>query len=132
MVPVTCVNLVGVQIGELPAAVTTGVLIVFGWIIGQGITVEVLRSLLDRAGYVLAAASLLLAFEAGLAFIAVRLGVLDPATSFLATSPGGLAQMTALSEAIGADTAFVVALHTLRVILVVALSRVILRFLPSP
>lgn len=131
MVAVTLVNVTPVAMAELPGAAKFLSFAAIGWLIGQGITREVLRSLVSRAGLIGVAVGLLLLFGGAVAFVLVRLGLLDPATAFLATSPGGLSQMAALSAAVGADAALVATLHIVRVLAVIVLAPVVLKLLPG-
>lgn len=130
-VAVTAVNLSPLAIAVLPRWTYFIVFASLGWMIGQGITSAVLRSLLQRAPLIVGLAAALLLFGGLLAFIAAKTGLLDPATALLATSPGGLSQMAALSAAVGADGAVVATIHTLRVVTVIFLIPAVLRFLPT-
>lgn len=114
---------------ELPSWAQSIAFGAIGWMIGQGITVEVWRSLLDQVWAVAVAVGGLLFVGAVLALGAVKLGISDAATAFLATSPGGLSQMAALSAAVGADAALVATVHTIRIFAVVVISPIVLRAL---
>ncbi len=51
-----------------------------------------------------------------LAWVLWKLGLMDPATAILATSPGGLVQMGALTADMEANVALVVGFHLLRIV----------------
>lgn len=100
----------------LPSAARFLAYAALGWLIGQGITRETVHTLVRSAGAVTVVVVALLAFGALLGWLLVRAGVLDPATAYLATSPGALSQMAAVGASVGADASVVVAVHTLRVV----------------
>lgn len=132
MVAVTILNLApSAAASELPTLARFLAFAAVGWLIGQGITGDVLRSLVGNIRLIGITVVLLLVFGGLLALALVRLGLLDPATAFLATSPGGLAQMSALSAAVDADASVVATLHILRVVSVIAIAPLVLRFLPG-
>ena len=131
MIAVAAVNMTPATVTSLPGWAKFAAFTALGWAIGQGITSEVLRALVDKAGLIAVTVGSLLLFGAMLAMFAVRLGLLDPATAYLATSPGGLSQMTALSAAVGADAAVVATLHTFRILATVFIAPLILRLLPA-
>lgn len=131
MVAVTLLNLAPTAVSELPSPARFLTFAAVGWLIGQGITGDVLHSLVSNIHLIWITVVLLLVFGGLLAFVLVRLGLLDPATAFLATSPGGLAQMSALSAAVDADASVVATLHILRVVSVIAIAPLVLRFLPG-
>lgn len=124
-------NLGSISIAVLPASAQFLSFAALGWLIGQGITREVLRSLASRAVVILVVVAALLILGGGIAVVLVRLGLLDPATAFLATSPGALSQMTALSAAVGADAAVVATLHTVRVVAVILIAPLVLKLIPG-
>lgn len=131
MVAVTILNLTPSAASDLPSVAKFLAFAAVGWLIGEGITGDVLRSLVGNIYLIAITVVLLLVFGGLLALALVRLGLLDPATAFLATSPGGLAQMSALSAAVDADASVVATLHILRVVSVIAIAPLVLRFLPD-
>ena len=131
MIAVAVVNISPAPVLELPGWAKFAAFTALGWAIGQGISMEVLRSLIDKAGLIAVTVGALLLFGALMAMFAVRMDLLDPATAYLATSPGGLSQMTALSAAVGADAAVVATLHTFRILATVFIAPLILRLLPT-
>jgi membrane AbrB-like protein len=131
MVAVAAVNLLGMDAAELPRVVQFLAFTTLGWLIGSGITSEVVRSLARNAGPIVALVVALLAFGGLLAYLAVRAGILDPATAFLATSPGGLSQMAAIGSAVGANAGFVVTVHLVRVVTVISLASLVVRLLST-
>lgn len=119
VVGVAALNLVGSlpTAAELPAAGRFLAYAGVGWLIGQGVTSETVRTLGRSLLPITLVVGALLAFGVGLGWLLVQLGVMDPATAYLAASPGALSQMAAVSASVGADAGLVVAVHTLRVVL---------------
>ena len=69
----------------------------------------------------------------GLGFLFFRrFARLDPVTSFFASTPGGLAEMTIISYALGIEIAFVVTIHVVRSFSVLAFAPGLFRLCGSP
>lgn len=102
-----------------------------GWAIGQGVSMDTVRTL--RASFVpmVVIVVALVGFGALLALVLVKLSLLDSTTAFLAASPGALTQMSALGTAVGADASLVVAVHTLRVVTLVLITPLVARLVAS-
>ncbi len=128
MAAVAAINLTGLDTAELPEWSRFLAFAAIGWALGQQFTRESLDTL--RASLVpiaIVVGGLLLA--GGLITLVLRAAGLDPATAFLAASPGGISQMAAISAAVGANAPIVVTAHLLRVITVVGTAPLIVRFL---
>lgn len=117
---------------HLPTAAKFIAFTAIGWMIGETISRSTVRLIMDNSLALFGSAVVLLLLGGLLAVIVAKFGFMDPATSFLATSPGGLSQMAALSASIGAETPLVVTVHVLRVSLVLLMSPLVLRLLPAP
>lgn len=131
MLAVTVFNLSNsVMAATLPRPAQFAAFAAIGWLIGQGITKTVLHALASSAILVAVSVSVLVIFGGFLAIVLVRLGV-DPATAFLATSPGGLSQMSALSVAVGADSSLVTTMHIVRVVVVILVAPLVVSILPG-
>ncbi len=102
---------------------------ILGWSIGPTISRESLRALRSHALLLGAAIIVLLAFSGLLAAMLTRVGGLDPMTSYLATSPGALSQMTVMAGDLGADPLIVISVHTTRVIIVLLSAPIVTRLL---
>jgi len=104
----------------LPPWLLAATYFVLGWNIGLGFT----RESLLRAGralpQVLAATVTLIAVSAALAAALVWAAGVDPMTAYLATSPGGMDTVAIIATAAKADLSFVMALQTLRLVIVLA------------
>ncbi len=99
-----------------------------GWMIGQtfsrDILIHALRTLLQTMLAILA----LIAFCGGLAVILAKLLGIDPLTAYLATSPGGLDSVAVIAASAKVDLSFVMALQTMRLLIVLAVGPSISRF----
>lgn len=100
-----------------------------GWSIGLGFTRTVLVHASRALPQILLSILLLIAFCGGLAFILVRTLGVDPLTAYLATSPGGMDSIAIIAAASDVDLPFVMALQTVRFVLVVLLGPTVARFI---
>jgi len=102
-----------------PFWMQAGASALLGWYVGLGFDRGILRSAL----HVLPRILLSIGFLIGLCSISAALLVVvmhtDPLTAYLATSPGGLDSMVLIAMGGGADVAFVVAVQTLRLFVVI-------------
>ncbi|MQA87176.1 MAG: hypothetical protein GEV03_21745 [Streptosporangiales bacterium] len=129
MVAVAALRFTPINVVELPNGVRFVVFCFLGWTLGQGVTPDLLATIRRAAVPVLVCVGLFIIFGAVLAVGLWRFGGFDPATAMLATAPGGLAQIGALSVATNAQVPVVLAIHLLRVISVVVIAPVLLRYL---
>jgi membrane AbrB-like protein len=129
---VATVNLAAdAKVSDLPAPVRFLAFAALGWSIGAAFTPQTLAILRSAAGPVLISVLLLLGAGGLLAWGLVTLTSIDPATAFLAASPGALSQMIAVSASTGADSPLVATMHLLRLFAVMVVSPFVVRFLPS-
>ncbi len=120
----------------LPPWLLAASYVVLGWSIGLGFTLAVLRIALKALPLILGSIATLMLFCGGLALLLVWTLGLDPLTAYLATSPGGLDAIAAIAAASHhVDLAFVMALQTVRFVIVVAVSpflaRLVVRLSPG-
>ena len=106
---------------ELPPVVLIASYAAIGWNTGLRFTRDVLAAAARALPQCLGAAALLMAFCGLLAWMLVVLLHVDPLTAYLATSPGGVDAAAIIAASAKVDTSFVMALQTLRVILVLAI-----------
>lgn len=130
MVAVAALRLGGLGVGELPDAARFAGFAAIGWLIGQGVTRDVVATLWAAVVPVTASVAAIIVFGALVGWTLVRTGVLDPATAYLATSPGALTQMAAIGLDVGANTPIVVTVHVLRLVTLMLLAPVVVRWLP--
>ncbi|WP_375459116.1 AbrB family transcriptional regulator [uncultured Enterovirga sp.] len=102
---------------------------VIGWTIGLQFERVSLGRSVRALPEILAASFALMALCGAAAWIMVRLTGLTPLTAFLATSPGGIDTVAIIALSGGADTPFVMAMQTLRLLTVVAAGPAIARLL---
>jgi membrane AbrB-like protein len=92
-----------------------------------GITLRELRiDVAASIGYCIALAAVTLLFVEAI----VLAGLAPPLDAFLAFAPGGQAEMMVLALIAGADLAFVVTHHVIRIVLVITLAPVVARLSP--
>jgi membrane AbrB-like protein len=100
-----------------------------GWSIGLGFTREILMHASRALPQVLLANLFLIGACAGLAFALVRVAGIDPLTAYLATSPGGMDSVAIIGAASKVDLSFVMALQTLRLVIVLIVGPPLARFI---
>ncbi len=116
MMGIAGLKLYGVGVPDVPGVLRFLALIVIGWDLGAKFNKELLATV---SGNVVPLVLVIVAFLVMgwvLAFTLWKVGVMDPATAVLATSPGGLVQMGALTSEIEANAALVVGFHLLRIV----------------
>jgi uncharacterized protein len=111
-------NVLGWATIELPPVVLIAAYALIGWNTGLRFTHDVLAAAARALPQTLGATVLLMAFCGLLAWMLVALLHIDPLTAYLATSPGGVDAAAIIAASTKVDTPFVMALQTLRVIVV--------------
>jgi len=113
----------------LPEWLLAAAYALIGWSIGLGFTRTVLVHASRALPQILLSILLLIAFCGGMAFVLVRTLGVDPLTAYLATSPGGMDSIAIIAAASDVDLPFVMALQTVRFVLVVLLGPTVARFI---
>ena len=121
-------NVLGWVTIELPPVVLIASYAVIGWNTGLRFTRDVLAAAARALPQTLGATALLMAFCGVLAWLLVVLLHVDPLTAYLATSPGGVDAAAIIAATTKVDTPFVMALQTLRVIVVLAIGPQVARW----
>lgn len=121
-------NIAGWVTIELPPVVLIASYAVIGWNTGLRFTRDVLAAAARALPQTLGATALLMAFCGVLAWLLVVLLHVDPLTAYLATSPGGVDAAAIIAASTKVDTPFVMALQTLRVIVVLAIGPQVARW----
>jgi membrane AbrB-like protein len=103
---------------DLPPWLLAGSYALAGWSIGLGFTREILARASRALPQVLLANVVLIGLSGVLAVLLVYAAGIDPLTAYLATSPGGMDSVAIIGAASNADLSFVMALQTLRLIIV--------------
>ena len=113
----------------VPGLVSEGAFALIGLRVGLSFTVETLRLLGRVTGPVLAMIAFLLAGCFGLALLLAATTSATLLDAYLATTPGGIYAVVAVAFGTGANTTFVVAVQSLRVIGMVLLAPLAVRFM---
>lgn len=113
---------------ELPHWLLVMSYALIGWMIGQTFSRDILVHALRTLPQILLAIFALIAFCSGLAVILTKTLAIDPLTAFLATSPGGLDSIAVIAASTKLDLSFVMALQTMRLLIVLAIGPSISRF----
>jgi uncharacterized protein len=90
-----------------------------GWSVGLGFTREILLHASRALPQVLLATFFLIGACGLLAVVLVYAAGIDPMTAYLATSPGGMDSVAIIGASSKADLSFVMALQTLRLVIVI-------------
>jgi uncharacterized protein len=128
MVVIAGFKLSGVVVPEVPGAVRFVALVVIGWDLGTKFNKQLLATVADNLIPLVSVVVAFLVIGWILAWILWRAGLMDPVTAILATSPGGLVQMGALTSALEANAALVVGFHLLRITAVLLSAPLVSRF----
>ena len=121
-------NIAGWVTIELPPVVLIASYAVIGWNTGLRFTRDVLAAAARALPQSLGATAVLMVFCGVLAWLLVVLLHVDPLTAYLATSPGGVDAAAIIAASTKVDTPFVMALQTLRVIVVLAIGPPVARW----
>lgn len=100
-----------------------------GWSIGLGFTHEILAHVSRALPQVLLAILSMISLCGALALVLVYTAGVDPLTAYLATSPGGMDSVAIIGAASRVDLSFVMALQTLRLVVVLIVGPPLARFI---
>jgi uncharacterized protein len=99
---------------NVPKPMRVSARILIGTVIGSIMTLELLASLGGKAVWAVAFTVVMIAAGLLCAVVLSRLGRVDRKTAIIACSPGGLSEMTALADELGARSDLVLAVHLFR------------------
>jgi membrane AbrB-like protein len=116
---------------ELPPVVLLASFALIGWNIGLRFTHDVLAAAARALPQCLVATVLLMAFCGMLAGTLAALFHVDPLTAYLATSPGGVDAAAIIAASTKVDTPFVMALQTVRMIVLLLVGPYVARWMAS-
>jgi uncharacterized protein len=116
----------------VPAVGQNAAFAVIGLQVGLGFTLQTVRQTGRLALPVLGAIAVLLLSSAGLAVVLDALTSVSFLNAYLATTPGGLYAVLAVAFGAGANTTFIVAVQGLRLMVMVLLAPVAVRYLIGP
>jgi uncharacterized protein len=103
---------------ELPPWLLAASYAIIGWSTGLGFNRAIVRHAARSLPRVVMSILVLLAVCGGLAALLVAVAGIDPMTAYLATSPGGADSAAIIAMASNVDVAFVMAMQTTRLVLV--------------
>jgi uncharacterized protein len=118
MAVIAGLKLSGVDVMEIPGPVRFLALLVIGWDLGTKFNKDLLSAVTNNLLPLVLVVAAFLVMGWVLAWTLWKLGLMDPVTAVLATSPGGLVQMGALTSEMDANAALVVGFHLLRIVAV--------------
>lgn len=113
---------------DLPPWLLTISYAAIGWQIGLGFTRRIILHASRALPQILAAILVLLLFCGGLALLLNKAVGIDPLTAYLATCPGGMDSIAIIASSAKVDLPFVMALQTVRFMLVIALGPSLAKF----
>ncbi len=125
----TILHLSGAVELELPPWLLAVAYMLLGWTIGMRFTQNTLSHAMTALPQTLFAVITLMIFCGFLAYLLVVYWNVDPLTAYLATSPGGMDSVAIIAASTQADMPFVMALQTMRFLLILALGPPISRWL---
>jgi membrane AbrB-like protein len=102
-----------------------------GWNIGMGFTRDILAHAVRVLPQTIFAIISLMLICGGLAFVLVETVGIDPLTAYLATSPGGMDSAAIIGASTKVDLSFVMALQTVRFMVVLLVGPAIARFVAT-
>jgi uncharacterized protein len=114
---------------ELPPWLLAASYALIGWTIGLRFTRQILAHAARAMPLLVAAVLVLIALCGGLAYMLVALVGVDPLTAYLATSPGGMDSVAIIAATSNVNVPFVMAMQACRLIVVLAASPALTRFL---
>ncbi len=118
MAVIAGLKLYGVDVMEIPGVVRFLALLVIGWDLGTKFSKDLLSAVTNNLLPLVLVVAAFVVMGWVLAWTLWKLGLMDPVTAVLATSPGGLVQMGALTSEMEANAALVVGFHLLRIVTV--------------
>jgi hypothetical protein len=99
-----------------------------GWSTGLRFTPELSAAVARALPQSILSIAAMIAFCGGLAALLVHIGGVDLLTAYLATSPGGVDSVAIIAASTKVDTSFVMAMQTVRFVLILALGPSLSRF----
>jgi membrane AbrB-like protein len=121
-------NNLGIIAIQLPPWLLACAYMVVGWQVGSRFDRAILLHAAKAMPQLLMATCALIGMCAGIAALLVLLAGIDPLTAYLATSPGGINSVAIIGISGKADMAFVMAMQTSRMILVLMIEPWLARF----
>ncbi|KPF41992.1 ammonia monooxygenase [Rhizobium sp. AAP43] len=127
----TILHVLGYITLNLPAWLLALAYGIIGWRVGLTFTRRILRHAASALPQIVGSILVLMTFCGGLAFLLWRVMGIDPLTAYLATSPGGLDSIAIIAATTDVDMSFVMALQTMRLIIIILIGPQISSFVAS-
>lgn len=105
---------------ELPRWLLAVTYALLGWNVGLSFTPTILLHAVRAFPKIVFSVCLLIGFCAGIAYLLMRVVGTDVLTAYLATSPGGMDSVAIIAASTNVDVPFVMALQTIRFLIIVA------------
>ena len=131
MVAIAALKLSGVTLPGIGGGLRFAAFVLIGWDLGSKFNKQLLEVFFANLVPLISVVIAFLVLGWALAWLLWRTGVMDPVTAILATSPGGLVQMGALTSELEANAALVVGFHLLRITTVLLSVPLISRWLET-
>jgi uncharacterized protein len=128
MIAIAALRLSGTDAPDMPALLRLGALLIIGWDLGSRFDREVIASAGSKVVPLVLVVGAFVLMGWALAWVLWRTGAMDPVTAVLATSPGGMVQMGALTSEMEANAPLVVGFHLLRIVTVLFTVPIVSRF----
>ncbi|MFI5012921.1 MAG: AbrB family transcriptional regulator [Hyphomicrobiales bacterium] len=119
----------GLLATELPQWLLAASYALLGWNIGLGFTRRILAHASRALPQIVLSTLALIAFCGGLGYLLTKTVGVDPLTAYLATSPGGMDSVAIIAASSKVDISFVMALQTVRFVIVLVLGPPLARFI---
>jgi membrane AbrB-like protein len=129
MVGVAVVNIATTSAFAIAPAGRWIVYVCMGWLLGMSVNRETLGQLRASLAPIIVTVVAFLVFGLAAAWLLWRFTSIDSLTALLATAPGGIAQMGAMSSSAGANVPIVLTVHVLRITSVIVLMSVGLKLM---
>jgi uncharacterized protein len=114
---------------ELPRLLLTAVYALLGWSVGLHFTPAILKHAVKALPNVMLNVAVLISFSAGVGYVLTQTLGIDALTAYLATSPGGMDSVAIIASSTNVDLPFVMALQTIRFLIIVLAGPPVARFL---
>lgn len=129
MVGVAVLNIATTSAFEIAPAGRWIIYVFLGWLLGTAVNQETLTQLRSAVVPIVVTVVAFLLFGLIAALLLWKFTPFDSLTALLATAPGGIAQMGALSASAGANVPIVLTIHVLRITSVIVLMSVGLKLM---
>ena len=111
----------------MPEKIKRGIQILIGAVVGSGMTMDNVLGLKNLIVPAVMVAIFLLTIGIFIGFLLNKIWNIDINTALVATSPGGLTEMSLIASDVGADVSVVTSLHFARILAVIIIYPIIIK-----